>query len=306
MLGRFEESDREVQLMAQFDAREKPGMLELKDTRVFSAGGALQRLSDLGSVRMQRTLPNIESIDGRVQVTIVGRRTEGVTSRDISRMLSDEMATFPLARGYSWSEESSQRKTQEELAELLRIMALSITLVFLLMGILFESVILPLSILVTIPCAIWGAMWSLALFKGTIDPMGMIGMVMLCGVVVNNGIVLLDHIVRLRREGMERMAAIREGVEVRLRPIFMTAATTFVGLLPMALFGDENEGVSYVGLSIAVAGGLAVSTVTTALAVPLCYTFADDWVAWLRRRVSKKQKRAAIASTGDAAPTAAV
>ncbi len=306
MLGRFEESDREVQLMAQFDAREKPGMLDLKDTRVFSTAGALQRLSDLGSVRMQRTLPSIESIDGRVQVTVVGRRAEGFTSRDTSRMLADEMATFPLARGYSWSEDSSQRKTQQELAELLRIMALSITLVFLLMGILFESVILPLSILVTIPCAIWGAMWSLALFKGTIDPMGMIGMVILCGVVVNNGIVLLDHIVRLRREGMERMAAIREGVEVRLRPIFMTAATTFVGLLPMAVFGDENEGVSYVGLSIAVAGGLAVSTVTTALAVPLCYTFADDWVAWLRRRVAKKQKRAAVASAGEAAPTAAV
>jgi HAE1 family hydrophobic/amphiphilic exporter-1 len=138
-------------------------------------------------------------------------------------------------------------------------------------------------------------MWSLALFRGSIDPMGMIGMVILCGVVVNNGIVLLDHIVRLRREGMERMAAIREGVEVRLRPIFMTAATTFVGLLPMALFGDDNEGVSYVGLSIAVAGGLAVSTVTTAIAVPLCYTYADDFIAWLRRRVTKRAKKRAAA-----------
>ena len=295
MLGRFEESDREVQLMAQFDARKKPGMRDLKDTRVFGSGGTSQSLADLGSVRMRSTMPSIESIDGRVQVTIVGRRREGVTSRDMSRAIADEMATFPLARGYSWSEESSQRRTQQELAELLRIMALSITLVFLLMGVLFESVILPLSILVTIPCALWGAMWSLAVFRGSIDPMGMIGMVILCGVVVNNGIVLLDHIVRLRREGMERLAAIREGVEVRLRPICMTAATTFVGLLPMALFGDDNEGVSYVGLSIAVAGGLAVSTVTTAIAVPLCYTYADDFIAWLRRRVTRRARKRAAA-----------
>lgn len=291
ILGRFEESDREIQLVAQFDARKKPGMLELKDTRVFSAAGATQRLSDLGSVRMRRTLPTIDSIDGRVQVTVVGRRAEGTGSRAMSSALADEMATFPLARGYSWSEESGQKATAAELEELLRIMALSITLVFLLMGVLFESVILPLSILITIPCALWGAMWSLALFKGSIDPMGMIGMVILCGVVVNNGIVLLDHIVRLRAGGMERLAAIREGVDVRLRPIFMTAATTFVGLLPMALFGDENEGVSYVGLSIAVAGGLAISTITTAIAVPLCYTYADDFIGWLRRRVARRGKQ---------------
>lgn len=300
ILGRFEESDREIQLVAQFDARKKPGMLDLKDTRVFGATGGTQRLSDLGSVRMRRTLPTIDSIDGRVQVTVVGRRAEGVGSRDMSNALADEMATFPLARGYSWSEESGQKKTQAELAELLRIMALSITLVFLLMGVLFESVILPLSILVTIPCALWGAMWSLALFKGSIDPMGMIGMVILCGVVVNNGIVLLDHIVRLRADGLERLAAIREGVEVRLRPIFMTAATTFVGLLPMAVFGDENEGVSYVGLSIAVAGGLAVSTITTAIAVPLCYTFADDFIVWLRRRVARRGKNATATATATA------
>lgn len=290
-LGRFEESDREVQLLAQFDARDKPGMLDLKETRVFSDSGAAQRLSDLSRVRMKKALPRIESIDGRVQCTLVGRRAEGVTSRDMSRALADEMATFPLARGYSWSEDSGQQRTRAELAELLRIMALSITLIFLLMGVLFESVILPLSILVTIPCALWGAMWSLAIFSGSIDPMGMIGMVILCGVVVNNGIVLLDHIVRLRRDGLDRSTAIREGVEVRLRPIFMTAATTFVGLLPMAAFGDSTEGVSYKGLSIAVAGGLLVSTVTTAIAVPVCYTFADDMIVRLRRFVSRRAHR---------------
>ena len=290
MLGRFEESDREVELMAQFDARQKPGMLDLKDTRLFAQGGAMQRLDDLAKVSMHKALPRIETIDGAVQCTVVGRRSEGVSSRQFSAVLAAEMAAFPLARGYSWSEDSGQQRTVQELGELLRIMALSVTLVFLLMGVLFESVILPLSILITVPCALFGAMWSLALLKGTIDPMSMIGMVILCGVVVNNGIVLLDHIVRLRRQGMARLDAILEGVAVRLRPIFMTAATTFVGLLPMALFGDENEGVSYVGLSIAVAGGLLFSTVSTAVAVPLCYTYADDLIRWLRRTLSRRAR----------------
>jgi HAE1 family hydrophobic/amphiphilic exporter-1 len=112
--------------------------------------------------------------------------------------------------------------------------------------------------------------------------MGVIGMVILCGVVVNNGIVLLDYIERLRRGGRTRDEAILEGVRVRMRPIFMTAAITIVGLLPTAIFGDDNEGISYTGLSIAIAGGLLVSTVFTAVAVPLAYTFADDLARGLR------------------------
>jgi HAE1 family hydrophobic/amphiphilic exporter-1 len=302
-LGRFEESDREIRLVAQFDAREKPDMLDLKETRVFSRSGAMQRLQDLSTVSLRRTLPRIESIDGRVHCTLVGRRAEGISSREFSDQLGAVMARFPLARGYSWSEDSGQRRTAQELVELLRIMALSVTLVFLLMGVLFESVILPLSILVTIPCALFGAIWSLVVFLGKIDPMAMIGMVILCGIVVNNGIVLLDHIVRQRRLGRPRTEALLEGVQVRMRPIFMTAATTFVGLLPMALFGDENEGVSYVGLSIAVAGGLLVSTITTAVTVPLCYTLADDTVQWMRRLVGRVGSRLGIpASAGSTQP----
>ena len=95
------------------------------------------------------------------------------------------------------------------------------------------------------------------------------------------------------REEIRGAAAALEGVAVRMRPIFMTAATTFVGLLPMAVFGDENEGISYVGLSIAVAGGLLVSTVSTAVAVPLCYTFADDVVRLLRRLAARVAGRLA-------------
>ncbi|MBK8097874.1 MAG: efflux RND transporter permease subunit [Planctomycetes bacterium] len=275
-VGRFEESDREVRLIAQFDAREKPALVDLQDTRVLAAAGSFQRLQDLARIGFRPTVQEIEAQDGRVNVVLVGRRHAQVTTPAMTQALAATMAGFPLAPGYAWSEESSHRQASQDIAELLRSMVLSIVLIFLLMGVLFESVILPASILVTIPFALLGATWSLALFSGQVDPMAIIGMVILCGVVVNNGIVLLDHIERLRRGGMDRTAAIGEGVRVRMRPIFMTAATTFVGLLPMAVFGDDAEGISYKGLSIAVAGGLLVSTVFTAVAVPLCYTFVDD------------------------------
>ncbi len=133
------------------------------------------------------------------------------------------------------------------------------------------------------PFALFGAYWSLWFFYGAIDVMAGIGILLLCGVVVNNGIVLLDSIERFRREGLARDAAILEGTRVRLRPIVMTAATTIFGLLPMALFGKSTgEGVSYVSMSIAVAGGLAFCTVFTAFAVPLAYTFFEDLSNWLR------------------------
>lgn len=292
-LGRFEESGREVRVVAQFDARLKPSLLDLKETRVMADGGAEQRLADLGAVRFERAVEGIESQDGRINVVLVGRRQEGLDHAAMRSALQDVMRAFPLPTGYSWSEEGVQRRTAEELRDLMVCFALGLLLVFFLMAVLFESLVLPFAILfTTVPMAFCGAIWSLWLFfGGAVDSMAIIGIVVLGGIVVNNGIVLLDYIRRLRQDGRSRTEAILEGVRVRLRPIFVTATTTCVGLLPMALFGERSEGLSYVGLSIAVSGGLAFCTVLTAVVVPLGYTLADDitgWffgvLGWLRRR----------------------
>jgi len=175
------------------------------------------------------------------------------------------------------------QQTAAQIQELLQSGLLSVVLVFLLMAILFESVVLPGAILVTVVIAVIGGTWSLKVFHGAIDPMAVIGLILLAGVVVNNGIVLLDCIERLRRSGMPRAEAIRDGIRIRLRPIVMTAATTIVGLLPMAIWGENTgQGVNYVTLSITVAGGLAICTLFTAGAVSIAYTWLDDLSAWLR------------------------
>jgi HAE1 family hydrophobic/amphiphilic exporter-1 len=284
LITRFEELGREVQVVAEFDRATNPTLLDLKDTRVWSDSGTFQRLENLGHVTFQRSLADIERVDGRTSVTIVGRRAEGVGPKAFSEDLQRTMRRVPLPRGYSWVEDSPFREQQEEMNELLQAGALSIALVFLLMGVLFESVILPAAILVTIPFAIFGGLWSLWIFHGSIDPVAIVGMILLAGVVVNNGIVLLDCIERMRRQGMHREQAILAGTRVRTRPILMTAMTTIVGLLPMAMFGDHTgQGISYVTMSIAVAGGLAFSTAFTAFAVPLVYTYLDDFALWLRR-----------------------
>jgi HAE1 family hydrophobic/amphiphilic exporter-1 len=299
LVTKYEEEGREVNVIAEFDYGDRnPTMLDLKNTEVFANTGTFQRLANLGEVRFERAMNEIERNDGRTSITIVGKRKDGVGPKAFSEDLRKVMQRYPLPRGYSWSEDSVFREQEEQMSELLSAGALSVTLVFLLMGVLFESVILPGAILVTIPFAILGGLWSLLVFHGSYDPMAVIGMILLSGVVVNNGIVLLDCIERMRKEGRTRQDAILAGVAVRMRPIMMTAATTVVGLLPMAMFGESTgRGISYVSMSIAVAGGLTLSTLFTAWTVPVAYTFFDDYAAWLRRiwqRAAGKPRGAGI------------
>ena len=156
-------------------------------------------------------------------------------------------------------------------------LVMSIALVFLIMGALFESFILPISILTTIPMAIFGAYWSLYLTGTSFDNIAAIGLIVLIGVVVNNGIVLIELVTRLRNEGMDRITAMIEAGNRRLRPILMTAMTTIVGLLPMAYgAGANTSGISYTPMGRVVAGGLFAGTLLTLFFVPLLYLLIDD------------------------------
>ncbi|MCA8957309.1 MAG: efflux RND transporter permease subunit [Planctomycetes bacterium] len=285
-LTRFEEEGHEVPLVAQFDDNETPTLHDLRETLVFSNRGSRQRLGDMARIEFRKTMDNIARDNGRTTVTVLGRRAEGIGPKQFSATLRGIMSKFALPRGYEWSEDSMTQQTSAQIAELMQAGLLSVVLVFLLMGILFESLILPLAILVTIVFAALGGEWSLYLFHGSIDPMAITGLILLAGVVVNNGIVLLDCIERLRRDGVPRDVAIDQGIRIRLRPIVMTAATTVVGLLPMAIFGETSgQGVNYVSLSITVSGGLTLCTLFTAPAVSVAYAILDDFRSWIRSTV---------------------
>ncbi len=167
---------------------------------------------------------------------------------------------------------------------------MSIVLVFLIMGALFESFLLPLAIIGTIPMAAFGAYWSLYITRSGMDSVAGIGMVILIGVVVNNGIVLIELVNRLRSEGKERIDALIEAGARRFRPILMTALTTIFGLLPMA-FGSSSGGISYASMGRVVVGGMAAGTILTLFFIPLLYLMLDDmrngayrWLGWLQHK----------------------
>jgi HAE1 family hydrophobic/amphiphilic exporter-1 len=163
---------------------------------------------------------------------------------------------------------------------------MSITFVFLLMGILFESFVLPLSVIIAIPFSFVGAYWMLYITDTPLDLMSRIGFIILIGVVVNNSIVLIDLVNRLRKEGYARFDALMEAGYKRFRPILMTAFTTIGGLIPMAVGNAKMIGMSYSPMGRTIIGGLIFSTFVSLVAVPWAYTIFDDMRNYFKRIVS--------------------
>ncbi|MCR4317345.1 MAG: efflux RND transporter permease subunit [Planctomycetes bacterium] len=204
-----------------------------------------------------------------------------ITEKDLRKVkegLEGVVSTFNLPAGYEFSfGDRFDIFGRDPFSSTAMVMA--ILLVFVLMGVLFESFILPLAIMFSIPTSFIGAYlitWAIGI---QIDSVFYLGLVILVGIVVNNAIVLMDKITRLRKEGYSRQHAIIESGTLRFRPIIMTAATTIFGLMPMALGSggaSGPRGISYNGLGACVMGGMMSATVLTLILVPVMYTIIDD------------------------------
>ncbi len=160
----------------------------------------------------------------------------------------------------------------------------AILLVYMVMASQFESLIDPFIIFFTIPLAFIGAAFMLFLTRTPISVMSLVGLVMLVGIVVNNGIVLVDYTNQLRRRGLSLYEAAEEAGRVRMRPVLMTALTTILGMVPLALeFGAGSENWSPMARSVI--GGMAVSTAFTLIVVPIFYTLFEEWAVKVKARL---------------------
>lgn len=275
-LPRFHEPGRELPFIIEYDEEEVAGLNTLRDLSVFSASGpiALSAVADMEFARGPRT---IRRHNGQVEHTIQGRVDNPNQQLAVSEAGYAVLREMELPRGYMLGDELSIGARQiEEIQEMQNALMFSVVLVFLLMAILFESLIKPFAVLFTIPFAIVGAYWTLYLTDTALDSVGYIGLIILVGVVVNNGIVLIDRIDRLHVAGMPQRQAVLEGGASRVRPILMTALTTIFGLLPMVMADPPSGGIDYRALGTCVAGGLAFSTFFTLWVVPLAYTLVLD------------------------------
>jgi HAE1 family hydrophobic/amphiphilic exporter-1 len=206
----------------------------------------------------------------------IGLQLEQGREEETSARLGRLVAGVDLPEGITLGSSRGQEEFDEDLASLLWALVLSVVFVYLLMGFLFESFVLPLSILLTIPLSAIGVYWIHFASGFDLDLLGVVAIVLLVGVVVNNGIVLVDYVNRLRDGGAARRDAVLAATERRFRPIMMTALTTIVGMIPMAFAGTSSFGLSYTSFALTLIGGMSTATLMTLLVVPVFYTFFDD------------------------------
>ncbi len=286
LLSRFQFKDREIDVYLQLRKEDRETLEQLKNLTVVSRTGQRYPLSTVVQPTVERGPSELRRQDRKTMLRVNVTTTRDDKSK-LFEAISARMDKVNFRRGYTWSFGDRFRSMQETESGMGQVMLLVICFVFFLMGMLFESFILPLSVLASVPFAFWGAFMLLFVTGTTMDPMAYIGMTILIGVVVNNAIVLIDLVNRLRGEGMPRHEAIMKAGMQRFRPILMTALTTIFGLLPMTIGNAATAGISYAPLGRAFTGGLLASTISTLFLVPMFYTYMDD----MREKFGKRIMR---------------
>jgi len=274
-LPEYHQGEKEVGVRVQLQKEDRQTLDQLKNLTFTTNRGKEIPLSTLTDFEMTRGFGEIHRSNGKTMLEVKANTTEENISTLYDK-IDEVMAGFSMPRGYSWDKGERYIDIQESNEAQNFALILAITFVFLLMGVLFESFILPLSIIVSIPFAFVGVYWLLYLTDTTFDIMAGIGLIILIGVVVNNAIVLIDLVNRLRGEGYSRYDAIIDAGQHRFRPILMTALTTIFGLVPMAIGKSSLIGIPYAPLGRTMIGGLVTSTFLTLFVVPLFYTYFDD------------------------------
>jgi len=285
VVTRMRGDGREVDVRLQVPAALRENIADLQSLEVFAPNGMRVPLGEvaefsqaLGAVSIAR---NDQVRSANVTAQLSGRSLGPVVA-DINK----ELAQLSLPSGYSVEFVGEQQQMAESFASLGMALLLAILLVYMIMAAQFESLLHPFIIMFALPPTFVGVVLSLALTGRTLNVPAFIGVIMLAGIVVNNAIVLVDYINKLRERGNSCREAILLAGPVRLRPILMTTLTTVLGMLPMAL-GHGAGAETQAPLATAVIGGLSFSTLLTLLVVPVIYSILDDLGERVRSRRHK-------------------
>ncbi|HUV08776.1 MAG TPA: efflux RND transporter permease subunit, partial [Spirochaetia bacterium] len=289
--GYFKTQDEEVPITVGIRDEDKETLDQLKQIRM-KAGGVSVPLGTLVDYRYKQGPDQIQKDKGDKVITVSGNLEKRGMS-GLQKQVDERMRTLELPPGYSWEMGRSFRKFQETEETSRFAILLAVLFVYIIMASLFESFIHPITILFSVPFSIIGVSALFYLTKTPLNSSSSLGIMVLFGMVVNNGIILVDHINQLRAAGMSRREAIILGGQNRLRPILMTASTTLLGMLPMVapillpgLFGPiEGRAGTYGPIALALVGGLITSTFFTLVITPTLYSLMDDLGRFLKKVV---------------------
>jgi HAE1 family hydrophobic/amphiphilic exporter-1 len=291
-VSHFKTGDREVDLIMQYREADRETLDQLKNVPVYAEDTPLP-LGALASFEFVPGPRSIERENHRAKLSVTANTTSPSASFGAMSTVTSMLEQLPMPPGYEWSFGRWNRYQQQDQNSGFFALLFALPLVYMLLAALFESFAQPFTIMFSVPFALIGVAVVMKAASQPWDTMTMIGLIVLVGVVVNNAIVLINHINFLRKHGHGRDAAIVLGGQHRLRPILITAVTTILGMMPLVapiLFPQwvgpvEGRAGTWAPIGLVIVGGLTTSTFLTLMIIPTIYSLIDDLTVLARRVV---------------------
>ncbi|RPD88350.1 efflux RND transporter permease subunit [Luteimonas sp. 100069] len=277
-LREFRRGEDEVPVWVRFAGAESYSEADIASFMVRAPDGRNVPLTSLVDMRVEPAASRINRNDRQTSLTLQANLAGETTMPDARKALEQVLETveFPAGYGYSFSGsgfEDDAAASRQMLFNLL----IALVMIYVVMAAVFESLLFPAAIMSCVVFSMFGVFWLFWLTGTSFTVMAFIGILVLMGVVVNNGIIMVEHINNLRRRGVPRLEALVEGSRERLRPILMTMGTAILAMIPISLSDTVVlGGLAYSPMARAVAGGLAFSTVVSLLFLPTIYAILDD------------------------------
>ncbi len=270
----------DIRVRALPSDRNKPD--DLYRLAVRSLGGALVKSPNLLTIEVGQG-PNVINRHNRRRAVTIYTNLEGKTMGEALLELEKTTRSF-LPKDGRWSTDTigRTRAFQESFLYMRYAMIVAVLIIYMILAAQFESFIHPFTVMLSLPLCVIGVFGLLLITGNTLNIMSYIGIIMLMGIVTKNAILLVDYTNTLRSRGMEKLEAVLQAGPTRFRPILMTAGSTIIAVLPVAL-GMSEGGESRAPMAVAVIGGMFTSTFLTLLVIPVVYLLLDDFSAWLRR-----------------------
>ena len=282
----FREDGDEYDIIVRYAPEFRTSIEDLENILIYNNGGKAIRVKDVGQVVERQNPPTIERKD-RERIVTVSAVISGAPLGDVVTAGEAVIGQMDLPSGINIQISGSYEDQQESFADLGTLGVLIIILVFIVMAAQFESLTYPFIIMFSVPFAFSGVLLALWLTGTNLNVMSMLGGIMLIGIVVKNGIVLIDYTMLCRERGMAVLNAVVTAGRSRLRPVLMTTLTTILGMVPMAVSTGEGAEM-WRPLGISVIGGLTISTILTLILVPVLYcSFAGVGIKRQRRQLRK-------------------
>lgn len=272
---KYKEDGEEYDVIVRLEEKFRNTLTDIENLPITDAKGEKIRLKELGEIKEFWSPPKIERKSKQRMVKVSITPASGTSLGDIATAAQKIInETEDIPQEISMFIGGSYEDQQESFSSLIVLLALSVMLVYIVMASQFESFKMPFIIMLSIPFAFTGVILALLLTNTTMSVVAALGAIMLVGIVTKNGIVLIDFINLMRERGIRLYDAIAQACRSRLRPVLMTALTTILGMLPLAISSGEGSE-TWRPMGIAVIGGLIFSTIITMIIVPVVYAAMD-------------------------------